>query len=555
MARGRIPLSLKGRLAPPFSQQSPLAWSNPLLVRRATPSSTCLYPTSRLSAHARSYGTSREDEKNAANDARDATQSDAAADLATTTAQSDTKSQKAVLEEASGSSSTSSRSSSETKDWESDPNLKIESFKDLPHPNFGVNQHIPFDVDFKEVLRNIPWQFRAPIRYAFAYGSGVFPQSKRSGRVPTAEEIQAVHPKAPLAVQRAQDGTPKMIDFIFGVSHTQHWHSLNMKQHRDHYSGLATLGSGAVSYVQDKIGAGVYFNPYVVVNGILIKYGVVQLDTLERDLSQWDTLFLAGRLQKPVKILRDDPKIRLANQMNLLSALRTALLLLPPKFTEDELYATIAGISYLGDPRMSLPTENPSKVKNIVGNNMANFRRLYLPLIENLPNVEFNDPSTSAPDWIKGSAGLILAQDMDPVKRSNMVRRLPKAFRARLYFQYQKKFAIPQQEFDKMMAENRDEDAVSFKRREGGGFERRIATDSPEELHKNIREVIKQTISWPATMQAIKGPLTIGFFRTIRYIKDKVGKYRQGRAAEKSETTDSSTTTKAEEKKMGEEKK
>jgi hypothetical protein len=27
-------------------------------------------------------------------------------------------------------------------------------------------------------LRQILWQFRAPIRYAFAYGSGVFPQSK-----------------------------------------------------------------------------------------------------------------------------------------------------------------------------------------------------------------------------------------------------------------------------------------------------------------------------------------------------------------------------------------
>jgi translocator assembly and maintenance protein 41 len=413
--------------------------------------------------------------------------------------------------------------------------MKIESFKDLPHANFGVNQHIPFDAEFKEVLKAIPWQFRAPIRYAFAYGSGVFPQSKSSGRVPTADEIRSVHPKAPPAVQRAQDGTPKMIDFIFGVSHTQHWHSLNMKQHRDHYSSLARLGSGAVSYVQDKLGAGVYFHPYIVVNGILIKYGVVQLGTLERDLSQWETLYLAGRLHKPVKILRDDPMIRMANQMNLLSALRTALLLLPPKFTEEELYGTIAGISYLGDPRMTLPTENPGKVKNIVGSNMANFRRLYLPLIETLPNVQFNDPACSSRDWIWDNTNLKLVQDMDPVKRGNMVRRLPRAFRSRLYFQYQKKFAIPQAEFDKMMDESKNEDSVAFKRREGGGFEQRIAQDDPAELRDYIRTVIKRTISWPATTQSLKGPLTSGFRKTVRYMMEKVDKYRQGRAAGKAQ--------------------
>jgi translocator assembly and maintenance protein 41 len=428
---------------------------------------------------------------------------------------------------------------SDVQDWEYNPNLKIESFKDLPHANFGVNQHIPFDQEFKEVLKAIPWQFRAPIRYAFAYGSGVFPQTKSTGKVPTPEEIRAVHPKAPPAVQRAQDGTPKMIDFIFGVSHTQHWHSLNMKQHRDHYSSLASLGSGAVSYVQDKMGAGVYFNPYVVVNGILIKYGVVQLSTLEKDLTQWDTLYLAGRLHKPVKILRDDPKIRLANQMNLLSALRTALLLLPPNFTEEELYATIAGISYLGDPRMALPTENPRKVMNIVGNNMANFRRLYLPLIETLPNVAFTDANPSAKDWIwDETKNLKLAQDMDPVKRGNMVRRLPKAFRSRLYFQYQKKLAIPAEEFDKMMEESEKEDAIAFKRREGGGFERRIAQDDPVELRNYIRTVIKQTIGWPATTQSLKGPLTSGFQRTWRYLREKMDKYRQGRDAEKAKAAE-----------------
>ncbi|KAK3955855.1 mitochondrial matrix Mmp37-domain-containing protein [Pseudoneurospora amorphoporcata] len=535
-SRGVLPQVLTGRLNP--RAPSLLARASPFRPQAALPTSS-LYYQRQAAVLRRRYATARDenDAADQAKDAREGSEHEHAANVATDTASKDTKSKQAVLDEASGSSASSSTTTlDDTSDWETNVNMNIDSFKQLPHPNFGVNQFIPFDPEFREVLKQIPWEFRAPIRYAFAYGSGVFPQSKPSGKVITDEELRKIHPKAPEAVKRAQDGTPKMIDFIFGVTHTQHWHSLNMKQHRHHYSALASLGSGAVSYVQDKMGAGVYFNPYVVVNGILIKYGVVQLDTLERDLTQWDTLYLAGRLHKPVKILRDDPRIRLANQINLLSALRTALLLLPPKFTEDELFATIAGISYLGDPRMSLPTENPSKVKNIVGNNMTNFRRLYLPLIETLPNVEYNDSSATERDWIWNDKSLNLVQDMDPVKRGNMVRRLPKAFRSKLYFEYQKKFAIPQLDFDKMMEESQNEDAVSFKRRQGGGFEQRIASDDPAELRKQVRSVIKQTINWPATTQSLKGPLTSGFKRTIRYLSEKMDKYRQGKDAEEAKT-------------------
>ena len=128
-----------------------------------------------------------------------------------------------------------SSSTSSDLDWEEHPNFNIEKFTELPYTNFGVNQHMIIDREFKEVMRQLLWRFRAPIRYAFAYGSGVFPQS--SGSTPTDAEIKAVHPKAPLAIQKAQDGSPKMIDFIFGVQHTQHFHSLNLRQHRDHNPG------------------------------------------------------------------------------------------------------------------------------------------------------------------------------------------------------------------------------------------------------------------------------------------------------------------------------
>ncbi|KAE8354965.1 mitochondrial matrix Mmp37-domain-containing protein [Aspergillus coremiiformis] len=413
--------------------------------------------------------------------------------------------------------STSSRLS-DPGDWEDNANLSIDAFSELPSKDFGVNQHMIINQEFKEALRQILWQFRAPIRYAFAYGSGVFTQS---GSAPGSSQC---HPSAPAAIKNMQQGQGKMIDFIFGVSYSQHWHSLNLHQHRDHYSGLGSLGSYAVSQTQDRFGAGVYFNPYITVNGTLIKYGVVNLDTLCRDLSQWDTLYLAGRLQKPVKILRDHPKVRLANQMNLLSAVRVALLLLPEQFTEFELYSTIAGISYMGDLRMSLPAEDPRKVRNIVSGQMANFRRLYAPLIDTLPNVTFNDTRCTADDWIDDpNANMKLTQDMDPIKRGNMVRRLPGSFREKLYFQYQARFQIPRGDFDTMMKESNDADQALIRRRQGGPFEQRIASDTS--LKQEVQTSIMKTIRWPSTVQTIKGLATSGLGRTWQYLREKQKKY------------------------------
>jgi translocator assembly and maintenance protein 41 len=60
-----------------------------------------------------------------------------------------------------------------------------------------------------------------------------------------------------------------MVDFIFGVSHPDHWHALNMQQNPHHYSGIRRLGSGAVTMLQEKVGAGIYFNPYVTINGMV----------------------------------------------------------------------------------------------------------------------------------------------------------------------------------------------------------------------------------------------------------------------------------------------
>ncbi|KAJ1497284.1 Mitochondrial translocator assembly and maintenance protein 41, partial [Coelomomyces lativittatus] len=120
--------------------------------------------------------------------------------------------------------------------------------------------------------------FQAPIRFAFAYGSAAFAQSKENS---------------------SESSKPVMLDLIFGVTHPHHWHSINLHQNPHHYSCLAGLGSSMLAWVQE-FSAGVYFNPYVNLNGTIVKYGVVSIDRLSKDLTEWDTFYLAGRMQKPV---------------------------------------------------------------------------------------------------------------------------------------------------------------------------------------------------------------------------------------------------------------
>ena len=230
-----------------------------------------------------------------------------------------------------------------------------------------------------------------------------------------------------------------MIDFIFGVSFSEQWHELNLQQHRDHYGGLGNLGTFAVAQCQDAFGAGVYFHPFITVNGTLIKYGVANIDTICRDLLSWDTLYIAGRLQKPTRTIWNNSRVQQANQANLLSAINVALLLLPETFTEQGLYTTIAGISYLGDPRMSVGGDNPQKIHNMIKHQLDDFRKLYNPLLKGMSNIS----TISCQSTITHLAGSSkLQQNLDPTVRGRLVRKLPSAFRAKLYSQFERRPGI-----------------------------------------------------------------------------------------------------------------
>lgn len=111
---------------------------------------------------------------------------------------------------------------------------------------------------------------------------------------------------------------------------------------------MRLAGSRTIQSVQEHMGASIYYNTNTRVAGRRIKYGVMAIDHLLRDLEQWETMYVAGRLQKPVRVVRDDARVRLAVGENRRGALRAAMLLLPGEFTEEELFTRVTGLSYVG---------------------------------------------------------------------------------------------------------------------------------------------------------------------------------------------------------------
>lgn len=125
------------------------------------------------------------------------------------------------------------------------------SFLPYLSPSFGRNQQLAVPDEKRALLERIVGSFHAPVRYAFAYGSGVFPQAGYEG--------------AP----------PPMLDFVFAVTHPDHWHSINMTQFPSHYPAYTrVLGSNFVARVQ-RSGPGLWFNALVPMHGVVRPFHVL----------------------------------------------------------------------------------------------------------------------------------------------------------------------------------------------------------------------------------------------------------------------------------------
>ncbi|BGP20541.1 hypothetical protein JCM10213_003805 [Rhodosporidiobolus nylandii] len=376
------------------------------------------------------------------------------------------------------------------------PKHRITRIDELPK-SFGKNQIIDVPAEVQKDLEDVLRQFNAPVRYAFAYGSGVFRQKGYSS------------------------ADKPLLDFIFAVSHPSHWHAINMQQHPEHYSlPMRLLGSNAVSWMQEKgLGAEVWFNVDVDVNGKTVKYGVISVDALCRDMLDWETLYISGRTQKPVRILQDDARVRLANQVNLASALRTALLLLPESFTETELFEEIAGLSYRGDFRMRVG-ENPHKVRNIVAAQLPAFRGLYGGLLKSFWKSVHTIGEVHDPTLGEDGAGVrLMMQDKSTAAKARTASRLPVGLREKVLAHYERKWNLENAVLKAKDEKAKVEGAVDLDK---SRMWERIVSD--EEFKDVMNSALSLIVARPTFNQSLKGILSAGPVKSLKYVIPKLKK-------------------------------
>ena len=340
------------------------------------------------------------------------------------------------------------------------------------------------------------------VSYAFAYGSGVYRQ-----RGYTDEQARSA-----------------MTDVVFAVEDPEAWHRENLERHREHYSGLAWFGPQAVATVQDR-GAGLYYNPYASVDGRLIKYGVISRMALEDDLRHWSALYVSGRMHKPVRVLRPCEATRAAAAANHRAALAAALLQLPARFSEGELYRAVCGLSYAGDVRMGV-AESPHKVRDIVAAQLPALRELYAAPISAAPPAAalFAAPAADGGDGA-GDAdgdGGTLEQSADADARAALARALPSTARAELVAALS-----PAASRWRGAPEAADADAADDAVR---ALWARTADDAAAnaQLAAAVRRSCARIVRRASAGQSLKGLLTAGGARAAAYVGAKLLRRARG---------------------------
>ncbi|MCF7798338.1 phosphatidate cytidylyltransferase [Candidatus Woesearchaeota archaeon] len=279
-----------------------------------------------------------------------------------------------------------------------------------------------------------------------------------------------------------------MIDFIFGVQEVAQWHLHNMGRRPQDYSLWAKQhGINAVEQLQEEY-TGIYYNPFVKFEDKLIKYGVISEEALIKDLTEWNSLYVAGRMHKPFLSIKTNELVNQAQEKNLAHAVNTALLVLPEAFSYEDLFLTIAGLSYHKDNRMKF-AENKNKVQHIVEKNYDAFYKQYIPLLSNYDVSITNE---------------IIRQDKSPQTLQHLLLELPQELKRRV--------SIKTTLYPTTYLQNE-----------------KLAT--PDEIATIVLESIGTIVYTASKAQTKKGIKTAGIPKAVRYGLAKVGKGMKSKIA------------------------
>lgn len=295
--------------------------------------------------------------------------------------------------------------------------------------------------------------------------------------------------------QSGNNGSQSLIDLILAVDDPFEWHQENFKMNRLHYSSIKYMPNcvDKVCQLQEKIGARIYFNPYVHLGGLSLKYGVIKTQHLIDDLINWEALYVAGRLHKPVEFIVNtcdrNESLRSALRFNKESAIRAAILQLPESFDLARLYKTITALSYKGDLRMIFG-EDANKVDNIVNNQLDRFNKLYLPMIK------LNQTFRDSLQWNESKQ--TFSQDLSPKTLLRHLRLLPREVRRSIFLIHGKEARTV--EADVVLA----------------SASRSINCD--QIVSRALASIVRRS----STSQTLKGLLTAGFVKSLKYSQRKL---------------------------------
>lgn len=342
-------------------------------------------------------------------------------------------------------------------------------------------------------------------KFAFGYGSGVFINEN------------------------------SMIDLILCVENVTKWHETNLATNRDHYATLPMmLGPDFISAVQE-LGAGCYFNPMVKIKlnnednddinnnnnnekevtsqQRLVKYGVISESRLKDDLMEWDSMYIAGRMHKPTVPLETtsdsssrDEIIQLQEDYNLRYAVATGFMLLPHQklanrdnttIKEEDLYKSIAGLSYIGDPRMALGAEDPNKVNKLVSSfgQYDRFQKLYNGQLSQLEKKGMISRTTHL------QSDVIEINLNDPATLRELHSNMPQRVQSQTMAQ-----------FSPLIGRKMNNTSES------------IGWDDVCLFSSQLSNTLGRIIRHPAHVQSMKGIVTAGFAKSLQYVSAKLSK-------------------------------
>ncbi|KAF4753592.1 Phosphatidate cytidylyltransferase, mitochondrial, partial [Perkinsus olseni] len=194
-----------------------------------------------------------------------------------------------------------------------------------------------------------------------------------------------------------------MTDLLVVTKDVAKFHELNLTKNPSHYA--YPINKVKPKYLQSitRCAGGVYYNIGCTLQpgGLYCKYGIISHDDLCADLNNWNSLYIGGRLHKPVDIVYISDKkayneFTKALHYDRLSALRCALVFLlllhnPQRGgggdgvlrsigTMEALLTCICSLSYMGDIRAGMVgAEDPNKIYNIVHGQAEELIHIYIP--------------------------------------------------------------------------------------------------------------------------------------------------------------------------------